>query len=73
MYCSVCKCHHKASMFGASQRKKSAVVRICKDPKPPVVKYKMTFSSYSEFADYCEFGRTRYFATEYAEDDSDYE
>ena len=65
MYCSVCECHHKATEFGTRQRRKSAAVRVCKNPKSPAPV--MYFSSYGDYADYLEFGRSRYFATEIME------
>ena len=78
MYCSVCECHHKSYMFGSQQRRKPATVRVCKTPTPRKVFFSShvisyTFASYSDHADYCEFGHSRYFAVEKQENmyDSD--
>jgi hypothetical protein len=52
-------------MFGSQQRRKSASIRVCKNPKIPPKN--VFFSSFSDFADYREFGRSRYFVSEYEE------
>lgn len=80
MFCCACNCDHKPNAFGTQQRRKSAKVRICKNPiksynkslnkshnKSSFWHGSQFFSSFSEFADYIEFGNVRYFATEYME------
>lgn len=71
VFCSVCKCHHHKSAFGTQQLRKSAKTRICRNPKPVKTSH---FSSFGEYADYLEFGPSRYWYVERTErqwEDSD--